>query len=436
MPTRPRDTQSAVAPTRPAASRAFWHPQLPWIPLAISLAVLIAAAFAVPPVRDAAMLSAVSEAHLARPAGYVALAPLSNVLDTLTLLSARQHGAVVLGLLALWAAWRGARPRCRRGWRSHIASLATVLAAIVTAYAAAVFLPRPMAYLASHDADILRIDFHSHTAASKDARQTFSVERNRAWHRAGGYDVVYVTDHATVADTERGMANNPPAGRDGVVLLQGIEATWMREHVGILGAARIYRGLLTPNLRNVDARGLTIASAVATREPVVIWNHARELTNRLPFASGPATAGVRAIEISNGAPSEMDRIRPTRPQLVALAERYGLALTTGSDCHGWGHTAPNWTLMRLANWRGLDHGALAARIESVLRDRGFSATRAVERATADPGTSAVALAFSVVGVPWRMLTTLSAGERLMWLVWTWAIAGAVLLRRRRHRVPS
>ena len=66
----------------------------------------------------------------------------------------------------------------------------------------------------------------------------------------------------------------------------------------------------------------------------------------------------------------------------------------------------------------------------VLRDDGFSATRAVERVTADPGTSSVAPAFSVVGVPWRMLTTLSTDERLMWLVWTWAIAGAVLLSRR------
>lgn len=398
--------------------------------------MLIGAAFALPPVRDVATLQEVSEAHLARPAGYLALAPLSNVLDTLTLLSAHQHGAVVLGLLALWAAWRITPPRRRRGWHSHAASLAALLAVIVAAYAAVVFLPRPMAYLASHDRDILRIDFHSHTAASQDARQTFSVERNRARHRTGGYDVAYVTDHATVAGAERGIANNPPVGGGGVVLLQGIEATWNGEHVGILGAARTYRGLLTPNLRNVNTRGLTMASAAAAREPVLIWNHPRTLTSTLLFASGPTTAGVRAIEIANGAPSETDRIRPKRRQLVALAERHGLALTTGSDCHGWGYAAPNWTLMRLTNWRDLNPDELAARIERVLRDRGFGATRAVERVTTDPGTSAVALAFSVVGVPWHMLRTLSAGERLMWLAWTWAIAGAVLLRRRRHRVPS
>lgn len=425
-----------ILPTRPAASRAPWHTRLPWVPLAISLAVLIAAAFAVPAVRDAATLAAVPEAHLARPAGYVALAPLSNVLDTLTLLSARQHAAVVLGLLALWAAWRVTRARRSRDWRSHVASFATVLAVIVTAYVAAVLLPRPMAYLVSHDPDILRIDFHSHTAASKDARQTFSAERSRAWHRAGGYDVAYVTDHATVAGASRGIANNPPTARDGMVLLPGIEVTWRGEHVGILGAVRTYRGLLTPNLRDVDARGLTIASAVATHEPVVIWNHARELTSNLPLASRPKTAGVRAIEIANGAPRGMDRVRPKRPQLVALAERHDLALTAGSDCHGWGYAAPNWTLMRLANWRDLNPDALAARIEGGLRDGGFGATRTVERAIADPGTSAVALAFSVVAVPWRMLTTLSVGERAMWLAWTWAMAGAVSLRSRRRRVPS
>jgi hypothetical protein len=35
-----------------------------------------------------------------------------------------------------------------------------------------------------------------------------------------------------------------------------------------------------------------------------------------------------------------------------------------------------------------------------------------------------------------MLTTLSLNERLMWLVWIWAIAGMVLLWRLRRRLVS
>ena len=74
------------------------------------------------------------------------------------------------------------------------------------------------------------------------------------------------------------------------------------------------------------------------------------------------------------------------------------------------------------------------RSNRALRVGGFGATHVVERTTADPGTSAAALALSVLVVPWRMLTALSADERWMWLVWTWAIAG-VELQLRRRRVP-
>jgi hypothetical protein len=91
--------------------------------------------------------------------------------------------------------------------------------------------------------------------------------------------------------------------------------------------------------------------------------------------------------------------------------------------------------LHLEGWRHLDRDELAARIEQALRDGGFGATRVVERATADPGASAAALALSVVLVPWRMLTALSADERRMWLVWTWAIVAIEWQVRRRRVAP-
>ncbi len=80
--------------------------------------------------------------------------------------------------------------------------------------------------------------------------------------------------------------------------------------------------------------------------------------------------------------------------MVELARRHDLALTSGTDNHGWGYAAPNWTLLKLANWRSLDRRHLAEAIERDLRDGGFGATRVVERTTADPGTSAIALSLS------------------------------------------
>ncbi|HYC51030.1 MAG TPA: hypothetical protein VEB19_07980 [Gemmatimonadaceae bacterium] len=413
----------------PGRQRPSLRRRIPWIPALITLAVVISSAAAVRPVRDAATMQEISEAFLVRPIGYVAIAPFSNVFDLITLLSVRQHIAMFLGLIVLFTAWRITRAIRGASGRSHVKATAIAFVAFVLTYVTAVLLPRPMAYLVSQDANVIRVDFHSHTSGSKDAAGWFSVERNRDWHRNGGYDAAFITDHATVAAAERGLVGNPRAGLDSVVLLQGIEATWAGEHIALLGAERTYKGLLTPNLRDVDPEAVNFASAVATREPVIVWNHAKAL-NKLPPASGPGTAGIRAMEISNGSPANMDKIRPKRAAIVAFANKYDLALTTGTDSHGWGRTAPNWTLMRPLRWRGLTGDELALRIERVIREGGFQATRVVERVVADPGASTFALALTVLAAPARMLTTLSTDERVMWLVWTWLVTAVVWWRAR------
>ena len=98
--------------------------------------------------------------------------------------------------------------------------LAMFVLGLVLMYVATAILPRPMAALVTDNADIVKIDFHSHTAASHDGRPGWSVEDNRAWHRDGGYDVAFITDHATVVAAERGVARNSyPAGEAVTLLL-------------------------------------------------------------------------------------------------------------------------------------------------------------------------------------------------------------------------
>ncbi len=412
---------------------------IPWTAIAVSAAVVIAGGFAVAPIHDAETLGDIVEASLVRPAGYVALGPLSGVLDTLTLLSASQHIALAIGAIALFVAYRAWRAwrawRAAPGMRSHLVASGLFLGGFVATYAAAAALPRPMARLEASDAYILFVDFHSHTSASHDGRAGFGAERNRAWHRAAGYDVAYVTDHGEVSGAEEGIANNPNPASGGVTLLQGIEATWTGEHVVILGAERAYHGLLSQTRRDVDEQGLQLASLIAGREPVVIWNHPRQL-GRLPIAVGPRTHGVRAIEIVVGAPDNIDDIRPNRAAILALAERDDLALTAGSDNHGWGRAAPGWTVMRIVGWRAMAGDALGQQIEKVLRDNGFEGTRVVRRTVADPGTSRPALAATLATVPARLLTTLSTEERVAWLAWIWVITAIVWWTRRRPRLSS
>lgn len=406
------------------------------IPIAVSIAVMVAGLFTVPQVRDAGTLQEVSGVHLVKPIGYILVAPLSDLLDAITLLSARQHIAGVLGLVGLWALWRFARPpRMGHGRRATLVSFSALLACIAVAYLSVALLPRPMAYLASVDPDIMRIDFHSHTNFSRDAHRTFSVENNRAWHRAGGYDAAYLTDHGALAEIQRRHTNALPGGRRDVILFQGIEADWMGEHVGLLGPERAIRDVLSADLRDLDTRRFTDCSHRYAREPILIWNHPRaDQLEEPPIANCGTAVGVRAIEISNGAPHGMDLVRRKRQQIVALARKYNLALMSGTDTHGWGYAAPNWTLLRLKNWRELNDDEIATRIEGAIRERGLSATRVVERTTVDPGMSTAALTLTILIVPWRVLTTLSAEERLIWVGWVWAIAAVGLLRRRRRAV--
>ena len=420
----PHSTRAAAitAEHAGAPARRRLIARVPWVAVLLSLVVILTAAAARRPVRDAGSLADVSEAYLARPLGYVALGPISAVLDVITLMSVRQHVAMLFAVLLLFALYRTyAHRSARNSWRSHLGAFAWFMAAFLASYGAAAILPRPMAYLASHDPNIMRVDFHSHTSASRDARRAFDVENNRDWHRRAGYDVAFVTDHATVAGAERGLANNTPSGLDEPVILQSIEVSWTGEHVSIIGAQRTYTGLLTENLRDVDPHALRLASMVAAREPVVIWHHPRDL-ERLAPAGGPRSAGVRAIEVANGSPDNMDDVKPRRARIVALAQRHNLALTTASDNHGWGHAAPAWTLMRPPGWRGLSGDELTLLIERVIRESGFTGTLAVERVIAYPA-NAVQLGLTVVTVPMTMFRTLSADERAAWLIWIWGVWG-------------
>ena len=96
--------------------RPYW-----WL-LAIVVLVLASAPFATSPLRDAVAGGALPNVSLRRPPAYVVLAPLSHVLDLLTLLSLRQHVAVLATLLllfAVWWWWRGLGWCCQATLRSR-----------------------------------------------------------------------------------------------------------------------------------------------------------------------------------------------------------------------------------------------------------------------------------------------------------------------------
>jgi hypothetical protein len=414
------------------------RPLRPWWGLLLLLVLVFGSApFAIPPIRDAATLGTVAEATLRQPAAYVLLAPLSNVLDLLTLLSVRQHVALLLTLALGYAVWWWLRGRtvpptvtpARRAARIA-ARIGLALLAVLAVYFGGALLPRPMAALEVRP-EIAVIDFHAHTRYSHDGRPDWGPEDVRDWHRDAGFSAVYISDHRTFEGARDGWANNPVLAGQGVSLLPSIEVVWKGEHVNVLDADKMYRGIFNATLRDIDEDALRLASAVTGNEPVLIETLPGDLSKMIP-AHGPGTPGVRAVELVDGAPQGLGQERRERARIVKLADSLDLALVAGSNHHGWGHTASGWTLMFLPGWRGATPERFAYAIETSIRRGGNGTTRVVERYVADTETG-IALPFTAPLVTWGMLRTLSMEERAAWLVWGVAL---VLLSRLRVRRRS
>ncbi|MFL5607938.1 MAG: PHP domain-containing protein [Gemmatimonadaceae bacterium] len=438
----PRDAADAghnavlryLAPLR--RLRPYW-----WL-IATVVLVLASAPFALSPLRDAVTGGTLPEASLRRSPAYVVLAPVSNVLDLLTLLSVRQHIALVITLVLLfgiWWWWRGrilpptVTTRSRRVARVA-ARVGVPLVALIGVYAAGMMLPRPMAALDVGNPDILAIDFHSHTKYSHDGRPDWTPEDNRAWHRDAGFGAAYVTDHRTFEGARDAWANNPPIAAEGVVLLPGIEVVWKGEHVNVLDADRMVRGLLDPMQRDIDEQALRMASMVRGVEPVLVETLPGDVS-KMVAATGPGTPGVRAIELIDGAPRGLGQGRRERTRIIHLADSLNLALVAGSNHHGWGHTATGWTLMLAPGWRGASPSDLAPAVTTLIRNGGKRSTRVIERYVADTETG-IALPLTVPLVVWGMMRTLSTDERVVWIAWALALFLLMRIRRTRRAGPA
>ena len=374
--------------------------RLPWLALTILALLAFSAAWAIDPIRDAATGGVMADATLERSAGYVLLAPISAILDTVTLLSVRQHLALIATLVLGWTAWwwwsRRERDLAvtpgRRGVR--IASrVGIALAMLVGLYAVAVMVPRPMAALRTVSPEVLSVDFHAHTKYSPDGRWN--------WHHKAGFDVAYIADHRTFDGAREGWANNPSQAGTETLLLPAIEAVWQGEHVNILDADRMYNGILDASLRDVDTEALRLASLVPGNEPVLIETIPGNLS-KVAAAKGRGTAGVRAIELIDGAPRGLAQSRLERARILDIADSANIALVAGSDHHGWGHAASGWTLLLLPGWRAAPPEEVSRAIAATLRGGGRGSTKVVERyvAWASSSVSSTIKPFGAAALAW------------------------------------
>jgi hypothetical protein len=352
------------------------------ITVALIVLVLLSALDPLPSLVDAVTGATAADTDLVRPWGYLVVAPLSDVLDGLTFLSAERAYA----LLGVWAValalWGALRPGTltRRITRATV-GLLTLLALV----AATVLLPRPVARIVTADSALTVIDYHAHTEASHDGRPGWTPLDLARWHAAQGFGASYITDHNLVFE---GGVDDP------VTLLPGAEWSVYRQHILALGQLtamdRDPYNRDTPSMLRLFAelhrRGaLTIASI-----PEYWRNHWDDL-------DAFVKAGVDGFEIVNCAPKAIGFPDQARARVVSLARQHNLLLIGGSDNHGWGKATCVWNLAS-PSAHGYAANRVLARPLALLQGRWDAWTAAYTQ-------------------PWFMLRSLTWPERVSWLTW-------------------
>jgi predicted metal-dependent phosphoesterase TrpH len=390
----------------------------------------VTAAFSLSPLVDVVRPQSAAGASLRTPLFYDVLAPVSNVLDTLTLLSPAQYWATfalcVLALFAPAIIRTARRPRDFRALNMIIPCLRCVGGTVAIA-GLIIVARRPMAALSLRDPDLIAVDFHSHTSASHDGRADFDAERNREWHQSSGFNAAYITDHRTFAGALDGAERNPAVAGDGVTLLPGVELRDGGQHPILIGASPA-----RTKITSADLEGAIVQADGASVPPILLLTIPGDL-RQVPPAEYTSPIRLAGIEVSDGSPRGMAQTAGKEKEIRALAEKMHLAPVAGSDNHGWGRAAPAWSVLRVPGWRAMTPATLDIAIRRTLLARAPGTIQVFGRRTVGPPAGRMEAAMGGIAVTVLMLRTMSLRDRLSWILWSWAGALLSLARSRRTR---
>ena len=394
---------------------------LRWLLLAAGI-LWMAGAFAAAPLVDAVTGEAVSDASFRLSPGYLALAPVMGVLDHLSLLTDRQHVAVLLGIavayLAVRVTCRLLRRSSGRGLVREAGLAGAAVLAVLAVYAFGVLGMRPMVALESHDPDVVVVDFHSHTDSSHDGRPGFDADSRREWHRSAGFDLAYLSDHDNMDAVAATRRPNPDLAGEGLSFLAGVEVRYRNQHVVVLGG--------------VDPNG---GIPPGEEWPTLIQTIPNNLS-RVPLPTRGKLGGVHAIELVDADPRGLRQSVEERDLILQIADSLGLTLVSGTNHHGWGRTAAAWNLIRVPGWQYLRPEELGAEIEALVRGGRSDRIQIAERRRLHlyaPRETPLVEALTAPRLAVHILRSLTFAERLAWLPW---IAACVLVAVRRWPVRA
>ncbi len=399
-------------------------------PLLITAALAVTAVFSLSPLVEVAHPARSVAASLRTPVAYDLLAPFSNTLDALTLLSPAQYWATFgLCAIAFFGFWTYRRARGGAAFRlgGTLRVALGFMGGTVAVVGIMLVATRPMASLTLSDRDLIAVDFHSHTDASHDGRPGFDAERNREWHSSSGFNAVYVTDHRTFDGALLAAARNPSRAGDGTVLLPGVELRDGDEHPILIGVDPRRMRITSP-----DWKGAAVEADGGPAPPMLLLSLPGDIL-RIPFDETNGPVRVAGIEVADGSPRGMAQAARDRDAILALTGELHLAAVSASDNHGWGRTAPAWSVMRVPGWREMTPVQLDVAIRRTIVTRRERAVEVIARRTASAPGNKVETALGGVAVALVMMRTMSPTDRLSWIAWSWGLCLVSLRNSRRNR---
>lgn len=391
------------------------------------------AVFSLSPLVDVNDHGAAATESLGTSLAYDIVAPFSNILDALTLLTPAQYWATfalcAVVALGLWTRTRG---RLRAGV-VPCGLPRTVLCFCGGAVAIAgimLIAIRPMASLALADPDLIAVDFHSHTDASHDGRPGFDPERNREWHSSSGFNAVYVTDHRTFDGALSGAEQNPETAGERTVLLPGVELRDGDQHPILIGVDPRRMRITSP-----DWEGAAVEADRGPAPPMLLLSLPGNI-GRIPASETDGPVRIAGIEAVDGSPRGMAQSARDQNAVIALAKERHLALVSASDNHGWGRTAPAWSVLRIPGWRDMTPSELDIAIRLTIISQGPRAVKVIARRTAPPPRNRLEMAAGGVVVALVMMRTMNLSDRLSWMAWSWGLCFLSLRSARRNAHKS
>ncbi|MGZ3464819.1 MAG: PHP domain-containing protein, partial [Gemmatimonadaceae bacterium] len=333
----------------------------------ITASLVMTAVFSLSPLVDINDHGAAAKEILRTSLAYDVVAPFSNVLDALTLLTPAQDVAMfalcAVVALGLWIGTRGRRragvvpcglPRTALCFCGGAVAITGIMLIAV----------RPMASLALADPDLIAVDFHSHTDASHDGRPGFDPESNREWHSSSGFNAVYVTDHRTFEGVLDGLARNPERAGERTVLLPGVELRDGDQHPILLGVDPKRMRITSP-----DWKGAAVEADGGPAAPILLLSLPGNI-GRIPASETDGPVRIAGVEAIDGSPRGMAQSARDQNAVIALAQARHLALVSASDNHGWGRTSPAWSVLRIPGWRDMTPSELDIAIRLTIISQG------------------------------------------------------------------